>query len=310
MRTGDRTAANAAHPLLGRLPGFVVVIAAGLLATASTTEPATPDGSSCGPNRPGSATVTLTTDGLARSSVVHVPPSSARRRLPLVLALHGAGGSGAWMEASSGLSRLADRMGFIVAYPSATGTPARWNIAGASGQAPDDVAFVHDLLAALESRTCVDSTRVFATGVSNGGGMVARLGCELSDRLRAIAPVAGGYSTLPACRPVRPVSVLEIHGTSDHVVPYAGRGRGHAGDVLRFVRGWAKRDRCPRNAARSAPARTVRRLVWAPCEQGRVVEHLRVIGGEHEWPDIEHERGRRSVLSASAAVVRFFAGGR
>ena len=310
MRTGVRPAANAAHPLLGRLPGLVIVVAAALVATASTTDPEPPGGSKCGRQRPGSATITLTSSGLERSALVHVPPSAVGRRLPLVVALHGAGGSGPWMESYTGLSRLGDRTGFIVAYPTASGSPARWNFAGGSGRAPDDVAFIRDLLAALVSRTCVDPNRVYATGVSNGGGMAARLGCELSDRLRAIAPVAGGYSTLPPCSPVRPVSVLEIHGTGDHVVPYGGRGAGHAGDVLRFVRGWAKRDRCPRHAARSAPARAVRRLIWAPCDKGTVVEHLRLLGGEHEWSDAEHEPGRRSGLSASAAVLRFFAGRR
>src|SRR5262249_50831546 len=155
------------------------------------------------------------------------------------------GGNGKFMEDYTGLSRLSDRKGFVVAYPSAAGNPARWNIAGRPGAAPDDVAFVDSLLDALEARLCIDPSRVYATGVSNGGGMVARLGCDLSDRLRAIAPVAGGYSSLPPCKPARPLSVLEIHGTSDHIVPYAGRGPAKAGSARGYLRGWLRRDRCP-----------------------------------------------------------------
>ena len=66
---------------------------------------------------------------------------------------------------------------------------------------PDDVVFTRALLDLVATRTCVDPARVYATGVSNGGGLAARLGCALADRLAAVAPVAGGYSSLPACRP-------------------------------------------------------------------------------------------------------------
>ena len=74
-------------------------------------------------------------------------------------------------------------------------------------------------LDALEGVACVDRSRVFVTGVSNGGGMTARLACELSDRLAGAAPVAGGYRALPPCHPDRPLPILEIHGTGDQVVP-------------------------------------------------------------------------------------------
>ena len=134
----------------------------------------------------------MASGGLTRSALVHAPPAArSGRPLPLVLALHGVGGNGKFMEEYTGLSRLSNRKGFVVAYPSAYGSPARWNIAGPPGAEPDDVAFGRDLLDALGARLCIDTGRVFVTGVSNGGGMAARLGCELSDRLRAIAPVAG-----------------------------------------------------------------------------------------------------------------------
>jgi polyhydroxybutyrate depolymerase len=213
------------------------------------------------------------------------------------------------MEAYTGFSRLSDRRGFVVAYPTASGNPARWNIAGAAGTAPDDVAFTRDLLDSLEARLCIDRSRVYATGVSNGGGMAARLGCELSDRLRAIAPVAGGYSTLPPCQAKRALSVLEIHGTRDQVVPYAGRGPARSGSVWGFLRSWVQRDRCPPRSVRSVPARHVVRVDWAPCDTGTTVAHLMIVGGRHEWPEALPERGDRSPgLSASNEVWRFFAG--
>ena len=92
---------------------------------------------------------------------------------------------------------------------------------------------------------CVDPQRVFATGVSNGGSMVALAACELSSRITAIASVSGDYSRQPPCRPARPVSVLEIHGTADQVVPYFGKPARRTTDgVPPFVDGWVARDEC------------------------------------------------------------------
>jgi polyhydroxybutyrate depolymerase len=263
----------------------------------------------CKASAAGTTPITISSGGLSRSAVVHVPPAGkAGHPLPLVLAFHGAGANGGAMESYSGLSGVSDRHGFVVAYPSATGPRGYWNIAGPRGKAPDDVQFAQDLISALEARLCLDPARIFATGVSNGGGMVARLGCELSGTLRAIAPVAGGYSSLPGCTPVRPISVLEIHGTHDWVVPYGGKGPARAGSARNYLRGWLARDHCPAHAARTVPARKVVRLLWAPCVNGTAVAHLKVIGGTHEWPESRPEQGDRSpAISASQAVWQFFA---
>jgi polyhydroxybutyrate depolymerase len=100
---------------------------------------------------------------------------------------------------------------------------------------PDDVGFIKALLQVLPSRMCIDPSRIYATGVSNGGGFAARLGCELSSQIAAIAPVAGGYRSLDPCHPDRPVAVLEIHGTADTVVPYDGKPPDYGGSVQKFL---------------------------------------------------------------------------
>jgi polyhydroxybutyrate depolymerase len=248
----------------------------------------------------------LTVGGVKRFMVVHVPAGiPVGRPAALVLALHGFGGSGPEMERYSGFSRVADQHGFIVAYPSADGL--LWNVDAEAGL-PNDVAFLSALIASLERRMCVDPQRVFATGVSNGGGMVALAGCELSTQIGAIAPVAGGYDGQPACRPTRPVSVLEIHGTSDPVVPYFGKSRRPTADGLPpFVNGWVDRDGCSlvASARRLAVRTTLYR--WSGCASEVQVEHIRILRGRHQWPGARPaDPGPPSTICAACTIWGFF----
>lgn len=214
--------------------------------------------------------------------VPHGPPPKARR--PLVLVLPGAGMSGADMARYTGYSRLADRENFLVAYPTATGTRPFWNVSTTQPGKPDDVTYLRRVIGAITGGAgCADPARVGITGVSNGGGMSALMACRAADLLAAAAPVAGGYSALPDCRPARPLPVLEIHGLRDEVVPYGGRKQDGAGAVGPYVGAWRTRDRCARRARRSRPAPNVLELRWA-CAAGRVVANDRVVDAEHGWP--------------------------
>jgi polyhydroxybutyrate depolymerase len=249
--------------------------------------------------------LTLTSGGLPRTTIVHVPPGlPAGRPAPLVVALHGYRGSGPQMERYSGFDPIADRAGFIVAYPSSYGT--YWN-STAARDLPDDVAFLGALIKALERRFCVP--RVFATGVSNGGGMVALIGCALSRQLTAIASVAGGYSHQPPCRPAAPISVLEIHGTADQVVPYFGPRRRPTSDGLPpFVNGWAARDRCRPRPTSTEIAPQTTSFTFTDCAGGVAVQHVRITGGRHQWPGANPpDPGPPATICASCTVWRFFA---
>jgi polyhydroxybutyrate depolymerase len=188
------------------------------------------------------------------------------------------------MARYTGYSGLADRKGFLVAYPTASGRSPFWNVSGKQPGKPDDVAYLRRVVEALTGPAgCADAAHVGVTGVSNGGGMSALMACEAADVLAAAAPVAGGYSTLPDCKPERPLPILEIHGLRDEVVPYAGKGASGAGAVGPWVDAWRARDRCVSTAKRSAPARNVLELRWT-CASGRVVVHDRVVDAEHGWP--------------------------
>ncbi|MCB9611537.1 MAG: prolyl oligopeptidase family serine peptidase [Sandaracinus sp.] len=139
---------------------------------------------------------------------------------------------------------MAEREGFVVVYPDGTGTIPTWNAGGCCGSAVrddvNDVGFVAAILDRLEGELCLDRDRVFATGMSNGGMMSHRLGCELSERFAAVAPVAGTLM-FDACTPTRPVHVMHVHGSDDGHVPWeGGLGCGPAGVPFTSVpdRGW------------------------------------------------------------------------
>ena len=206
------------------------------------------------------------------------------------------------MQRYSGLSKVADTAGFVAVYPESIGP--RWALEPAESGHPDDVRFVRRLIDVLGGQTCFDKNRVYATGVSNGGGFTARLACEMSDRIAAIAPVAGGYADLPACTPDRPVSVLEIHGTSDTVVPYAGRdGRGAA---KQYAADWAARDGCRPQAVRSRVAALTARYDWRPCAAGTQVAHIAIIHGAHAWPGaVPPDPGPPAAIAAAPVIWSF-----
>jgi polyhydroxybutyrate depolymerase len=239
-----------------------------------------------------------------RSALVHLP-RGRNGRLPLILALHGAYGSGAFMERYSGLSRLADREGFAVVYPDAVGQ--QWRISTADGA--EDVQFLDALLDRLLSSGCFDAHRVSAVGVSNGGGMAARFACAGDDRLAGLVAVAGAYGPLPDCRARRPLSVLEIHGTADAVVPYHGTPQDPRSDVVAWLRGWAARDACRAVPRQTWPYARVLRLDWGACRDRTAVAHLRLDGGAHAWPGADPpDPGPSFGVSASSEAWAFLRG--
>jgi polyhydroxybutyrate depolymerase len=239
-----------------------------------------------------------------RSALVHLPRTRGVQSLPLVVALHGAYANGAFMERYSGLSRLADRAGFAVVYPDSVGN--FWRISANADDA--DVQFIDALLDRVLAGGCFDARRVSAVGVSNGGGMAVRFACAGDDRLAGVVTVAGAYGTLPPCKARRPLSLLEVHGTADAVVPYRGSPADPGSDILGFLKDWADRDAC-KPAPRSTWERAgVERLDWTGCRDATEIAHLRLVGGTHTWPGTEPPApGPQLGVSASEEAWRFLA---
>ena len=174
------------------------------------------------PLGPGDHTRTLMIGEQKRTYLVHIPPKyDPKTPTPVVLALHGALMNGPMMVWFSGLNKTSDEAGFIVVYPS--GMNLLWNAGGfteklAKGKA-DDVGFIGKLLDDLDTVVKVDEKRIYACGMSNGGMMCYRLAAELSDKIAAIAPVAGTIA-IDESKPKRPVPVIHFHGTKDSFVPF------------------------------------------------------------------------------------------
>ncbi|MCX6008049.1 MAG: hypothetical protein NTZ34_12435, partial [Chloroflexi bacterium] len=176
--------------------------------------------------------------GLQRSYLMHLPASYDKsRQWPLVIVLHGGGSEASTMNPLTDFNALADKQGFVIVYPEAykhpitgPGLSQHWNDGrgepGIRAQAEniDDVAFISALIDHLVQYLNIDEKMVYATGISNGAFMSHRLGCELSDKIAAIAPVAGNIpqKTVSTWSPSRAVSVLMINGTEDPVVPFNG----------------------------------------------------------------------------------------
>jgi len=225
-------------------------------------------------------------------TLLHIPPKPP---VGLVLAFHGAGGTGDGFAGGTGFSDAADRYGFAVLYPSAAAHQF-WSLNDKMGTT--DLDNLRALLPQAFALACTD--RVFATGVSNGGGFAARVGCELDDVV-AIAPVAGGYRALDRCPSTARASVLEVHGTADHVVPYRGKKPDYAGSVPRYLAGWAKRDGCTGKPTSRRETKVVTHLRYPRCANGLAVEHLRLANVDHGWPD------KNWGLDTNTAVLSFFA---
>lgn len=176
-------------------------------------------------------TTLRTDDGLNRQYWVHTPAGwDEETPLPVVIGLHGGGGTAIGYRDANKWESAADDHGFLAVFPEGTGkralgrTFATWNAGICCGAAMedevDDVGFIAAVLDDVIERFAVDERRVYVTGHSNGSMMSFLLGCELSDRVAAIAP----YGALGPedCAPSRPVPTLYTHGTEDGCALYDG----------------------------------------------------------------------------------------
>ncbi len=275
-----------------------VMALAMLLCRASTAQEASPTNND--PLGPGDHTRTLMMGEQKRTYLVHVPKDyDPKKPAPVVLALHGAAMDGSMMVWFSGLNKKSEDSGFIVVYPSGMGVgPFRtWNAGGFSGKMAkgkaDDVVFIGKLLDDLAVVVKVDEKRVYACGMSNGGMMCYRLAAELSDRIAAIAPVAGTIA-IEESQPKRPVSVIHFHGSKDNIVPFE-MTKGKSPSFMKLkgvedsIQTWVKLNGCdekPKDdvVSKEGDEMKVTRKTYSGGKDGAEVVLIVIEEGGHTWP--------------------------
>ncbi|HTO53619.1 MAG TPA: PHB depolymerase family esterase [Myxococcota bacterium] len=270
--------------------------------------------------------------GRTRSYLLHLPAVSAEGALPLVVVLHGAGGDAWLIRDQTSFSEEADWHGFAVAYPNGSRGPnapgldfggrryLSWNAGACCGwpreQGVDDVGFVRAVVEDVARALPIDRRRVYAAGLSNGGMLAFRLACEASDLFAAVGVVSGALAA-PSCAPGAPVSVIQIHGTADEIVPVGG-GPGQtltpAGWVYPSTDAGLERwreldgcDRLPDDSYRDG----VRVRRYLGCRDGAEVRSYVIEDGKHAW----FGSGKNALLFpeskevvATATLWSFFAG--
>ncbi len=167
-------------------------------------------------------------EGLERSFLIYVP-TNIKENAPLVVAIHGYTSSAKTLMGYSGINQVADKEGFLVAYPQGTKDSRDNNFFNVgyefhSDSKVNDVNFIREIVLNLTKDYKLNSKRVFATGMSNGGDMSYLLACTSSDLFTAVAPVAGVMmkDTLENCNPVKKIPIFEIHGTKDSISKFEG----------------------------------------------------------------------------------------
>jgi polyhydroxybutyrate depolymerase len=229
--------------------------------------------------------------GEKREYLLYVPRSYDRTRpTPLVISMHGAGLWGASQRDISRWNDLADTKGFIVVYPSGVGgRGVRIWRAEPGEDLAKDVRFISALIDTLSAHYNVDPSRVYANGLSNGGGMSFALSCMLSDRIAAVGMVAAAQ-TLPWrwCADRRPMPMIAFHGTADAHVPYKGGPSWLSPrpfpNVPKWTASWAGRNQCNPNPVDSVLLPDVVRRTYAHCADRAPVVLYTIRGGGHTWP--------------------------
>jgi len=285
-------------------------------ATSTTsTSPSAPAGvaagaaqAPCGVAPGASVAVSWSVDGSPRSALVHRPAdaASAGSPPPVVIALHGYGSFGLDLETTSDLSTAADEHGWLVVYPEGTGTPEAWVDRPKDPGHTADVAFLRQVIQDVVAGGCGDAKRVIVTGISQGGWLSDMVGCEMTDVVSAVVPVAGrdmGWT----CTPAKPIPFVAVNGVLDDVLPF----KGGAVDVVApvssvdSVDAWladrAKSRGCAGKPTETSVSPHVHREDWSGC--AAPVTLYRVEDGGHSWPSggglppVDHELSVTKVIA-------------
>ena len=252
-------------------------------------------------------------DDLVRDYIVHIPSTyDSKVPIPLVLCFHGYGGTASGMSYTN-FNDVSDTANFFVVYPQGTllKRKSHWNVGGWTLDSKiDDVGFISSLLDSLSERYNINQSRIYSTGMSNGGYMSFLLACQLSERIAAIASVTGSMTpqTFNLCNPQRPIPVLQIHGTNDQKVPYKGN-RKWSLSINKVLEYWINHNNCdtiPFEMSfpdiNNSEESNVHRLSWLNGDNSVITDHIIVNGGGHDWFGVWGNMD----INSTAEIWKFF----
>ena len=276
---------------------------------------------------------TIEWQGLEREYLLYLPPVQFMlESLPVVVNLHGGGGTakGAYRLTNGRFNDLAKEQGFIVVYPNAidkSWNDGREQILKPENKNVDDVGFIAAIIQELKEIYDVDLSRIFATGMSNGGFMTSRLLCDRADLFRGGAVVTASISTdyFPKCKPTASVAVLVMNGTDDPLVPYNGgqikvfrKTRGEILSTDQYLDFWKNQNNCNQDPiitqlpdSNSKDKSTVSVASYA-CDGQNPVVLYKIKGGGHTWPGGRQYLGKRLIgvtnrdINACDVIWKFF----
>jgi polyhydroxybutyrate depolymerase len=256
-------------------------------------------------------------DGLTRTYILYVPANyTGSTNVPLLFNFHGYGSNASQQMTYGNFRPIADTAGFLIVHPQGTldnTNTAHFNV-GWGGSGTDDLGFTEALIDSLSADYTIDQSRIYSTGMSNGGFMSFHLACNLSNRIAAIASVTGSIVplTLTNCNATHPTPVLQIHGTVDPTVPYNG-GAGWSESIPTLMSHWANFNNCDLPATttvipntNTTDGSTVEKIVYENGDNCTQVVHFKITGGAHTWPgSVFPLSGTNYDINASKEVWNF-----
>lgn len=257
-------------------------------------------------------------DNRLRTYILYVPSSyTPDSQVPLVFNFHGYTSNAISQMEYGNFRAIADTAGFIIVHPMGTlfnGNP-HWNVGGWTiGSTTDDIGFTDALITEISAKYSIDQDRIYATGMSNGGYMSFLLACQLSQKIAAIASVTGSMTpqTFEACDPQHPTPIMQIHGTSDNVVPYFGANWTESIETVMSY--WVNYNNCNTTPTISSlpninpgDGSTVQHFIYEGGEKGVTSEHYKITGGGHTWPGTSiGGPGTNYDMNASLEIWKFF----
>jgi polyhydroxybutyrate depolymerase len=266
----------------------------------------------------------MTVDGRTRTFLINLPPGyyESQNPLPVVIGLHGTGGSAEQFERDYAFSKKSNSSGFIAVYPEGVRGDGvlklrTWNAGACCDYAVehkiDDVKYIRNLIDQLVATYHADPRRIYVTGMSNGGMLTYRLASEMPDKIAAIAPVSSTMMISQAINKARAMPILHIHSSKDTKVPYSG-GKGLGGyyfpSVDSTLHVWTASNSCRTGPVELVNDPRFKLTEWSDCDQNVIIRRYLTEDGGHSWPGGSKGNARgdepSAAINATDVIWDFF----